>query len=128
MCRLGVDPQPVGASPLEIGWQAEGLGVPVTAAATSAAPERDGSDAPQRGSHRLSSPFVCSGMLTLAAGTERCLYGAIRISTELMNHRKSDALWMDTSFVPLRSKDRVPAQTTTDSPAGTGPALNSCAK
>ena len=40
-----------------------------------------------------------------------------------MNHRKSDALWMDTSFVPLRSKDRVPAHTTTDSPAGTGPAL-----
>ena len=48
----------------------------------------------------------------------------MRISTELMNHWKFDALCTSTSFALVMSKLLVPATTVTDSPAGTGPVLN----
>ena len=40
-------------------------------------------------------------------------YGAIRTWTELMNHRKSDALLTRIFLAKLLSKDRVPAQMVT---------------
>lgn len=54
--------------------------------------------------------------------------GAMRTSTELMNHWKLERLWSSMSFALAISKVLVPTVTTTDCPAGTGPALNSCAK
>ena len=74
---------------------------------------------------RFSHPLM---MPTSHATPKDAGYGEIRTSTELMNHRKPDLLWMETSLVPLKSNDRVPAHTITGSFAGTGPALNRCAK
>jgi predicted MFS family arabinose efflux permease len=56
------------------------------------------------------------------------LQGAMRTSTELMNHWKSVLLCTSTSFAAEISNVLVPTVTTTDCPPGTGPALNNWAK